>query len=52
MIDTVPKPVIMTIRIPPEVLEQVKALAESETRSVNGELVQLIKEALVARASN
>jgi hypothetical protein len=49
MIDTVPKTPNLTIRIPPEVLEQIQALAESETRSVNGQIVQLLKEALAAR---
>jgi hypothetical protein len=52
MLETVAKPIIMTIRIPPEVLDRVKALADAETRSVNGEIVQLLKEALVARGNN
>lgn len=40
----------LTIRLPDEVLEQVQALAAVETRSVNGQLVQLVKEALAARS--
>lgn len=40
---------MMTVRIPAEVLELVQILAQSETRSVNGQIVQLLKEALASR---
>jgi hypothetical protein len=52
MIEDVVKASNLTIRIPPEVLEPIKALAAAETRSVNGEIVQLLKEALAARGNN
>lgn len=50
MIEDVAKTSNLTIRIPPEVLDPIKALAAAETRSLNGEIVQLLKEALAARS--
>jgi hypothetical protein len=49
MVTALAKPQNLTIRIPPEVLEEVRSRAELETRSINGEIVQLLKEALLAR---
>jgi hypothetical protein len=43
------KSVKFLLRIPPELLERVKRLAEEETRSATGQVVQLIREALAAR---
>lgn len=42
----------LTIRIPNDVLAQVNALKDAETRSLNGQIVQLVKEALAARVKN
>jgi hypothetical protein len=44
-----PKSGQLLIRLPPEVLERIKRLAEEETRSATGQVVQLIREALAAR---
>lgn len=41
----------LLIRLPPEELEEVKRLAAAETRSATGQALQLIREALAARAS-
>jgi hypothetical protein len=43
------KPVQFLLRIPPEMLETVKRLAEEETRSATQQIIQLIREALAAR---
>jgi hypothetical protein len=53
MIEDVPKiaTATRTFRIPSNVLEQVQTLAAIETRSVNEQVVQLIKEALAARGT-
>jgi hypothetical protein len=40
-----------TIRIPDDVLERVKQSAQQETRSVNGQIVALLKEAFAWRDS-
>lgn len=49
MIDVMAKTPTMTIRIPDDVLEWVKQTADVETRSVNGQIVQLLKEARACR---
>lgn len=49
MIDAMPKTPTLTIRIPGEVLEWVQQTAQAETRSVNGQIVQLLKEARACR---
>jgi hypothetical protein len=38
-----------TVRIPQQMYEAIANLAEAETRTINGEIVQLLKEALAAR---
>jgi hypothetical protein len=38
-----------SIRLPKEFLQVARVLARDETRSVNGQLVQLVKEALERR---
>ena len=38
-----------TVRIPHDLYEAIANLAEAETRTINGEIVQLLKEALAAR---
>ena len=37
------------LRIPADMYEQIKELAEKELRSANAQIVQLLKEALEAR---
>lgn len=46
-----PKSGQLLIRLPPELLEEIKRLAAEETRSATGQVVQLVREALAARAS-
>ena len=38
-----------SVRIPTEMYEEIARLAQEETRTMNGEVVQLLKEALAAR---
>jgi len=38
-----------TLRIPQDIYNAIATLAEEETRTINGEMVQLLKEALAAR---
>lgn len=44
-----PRTVNINLRLPPDVHEAVKAAAERETRSLNGQIVQMLREALEAR---
>lgn len=37
------------LRLPPDLHDRIKALAERETRSLHGQVLQLVREALVAR---
>jgi hypothetical protein len=38
-----------TLRIPRDMYNVITALAEKETRTINGQVLQLVKEALAAR---
>ena len=40
---------VVSLRIPRDLLDRVHDLAQAETRSVNGQLIQLVREALAAR---
>lgn len=44
-----PKTGQFLLKLPPEMLDDVKRLASEETRSATGQIVQLLKEALAAR---
>jgi hypothetical protein len=37
------------LRLPPEMLAKIKELADNETRSATQQIIQLLREALVAR---
>lgn len=39
----------ITIRIPPDLHEHLARLAEQDTRSLNGEIVALLREAIAKR---
>ena len=39
----------VTVRFPPDVLEALRALAKQEDRSLNGEIVQAVREYLKRR---
>lgn len=39
----------ITIRIPPDLHESLIRLAEQDTRSLNGEIIALLREAIVNR---
>jgi len=39
----------ITVRFPSELIEQLRVLAKSETRSLNGEIVQAVRDYLERR---
>lgn len=40
----------INLRLPPDLHEQLKQLADRETRSLNGQIIQMLREATEARA--
>lgn len=49
MADTKPAIVDTRVRVPADLYEQIKQLAEDETRSINGQMVALLREAVERR---
>lgn len=49
MITAMPKTKTLTIRMPEDLVALIENAAETETRSVNGQIVQLVREAFACR---
>lgn len=43
--------VSINLRLPPDLHKQVKEAAEQETRSLNGQIIQMLREAIAKRTS-